>query len=223
VSGAPRHALRTHGWLAFTNNRLAVVDAAPTAKPGRERILDAAAAVMRDKGITSATTKAIAAAAGYSEPMLYKHFADKQELFLAVLEERLPSVRPAIAAGGATGDLVESIAAILEQLMSFYVEVFPLTASLYGDPKLLARHREGVRRAGDWGPTGPILLVREYLDIQRDEGRVREDADTEAAAQLLVGAAFQSGFLATFSGRTAVPDAAARSRALAAAILPSLT
>jgi AcrR family transcriptional regulator len=50
-----------------------------SSQPASERILDAAAA-MREKGLANITTKAIAAAAGYSEAMLYKHFADKQEL-----------------------------------------------------------------------------------------------------------------------------------------------
>ena len=55
----------------------------------RDRILDAAATVMREKGIAKATTKEIARAAGYSEALLYKHFADKQEIYMGVLRERV--------------------------------------------------------------------------------------------------------------------------------------
>jgi len=55
----------------------------------RDTILDAAAQVMREKGLARATTKEIARTAGYSEALLYKHFADKQEIYLAVLHERI--------------------------------------------------------------------------------------------------------------------------------------
>jgi len=56
----------------------------------RERILTAAAEVMRTKGLARSTTKEIARASGFSEATLYKHFASQEELFLAVLGERLP-------------------------------------------------------------------------------------------------------------------------------------
>ena len=56
----------------------------------RERILTAAEEVMRTKGLARSTTKEIARASGFSEATLYKHFANQEELFLAVLGERLP-------------------------------------------------------------------------------------------------------------------------------------
>src|ERR1700679_3578661 len=64
----------------------------------RDRILDAAAHVMRTRGFARTTTKEIARAAGFSEATLYKHFQDKTDLFLAVLKERLPSLGPLLRA-----------------------------------------------------------------------------------------------------------------------------
>ena len=61
-------------------------------------MLDAAAHVMRTRGMARATTKEIAKAAGYSEAALYKHFRDKTEMFLAVLTERVPSTLGAVLA-----------------------------------------------------------------------------------------------------------------------------
>ena len=60
----------------------------------RERILTAAAEVMRTKGLARSTTKEIARASGFSEATLYKHFANQEELFLAVLGERRKKPRP---------------------------------------------------------------------------------------------------------------------------------
>ena len=51
-------------------------------------ILDAAAAVLHERGLANATTRQIAAAAGFSEATLYKHFTGKVDLMAAVLQER---------------------------------------------------------------------------------------------------------------------------------------
>jgi AcrR family transcriptional regulator len=62
--------------------------------PTRQRILDAADHLMRTLGLARTTTKEIARGAGCSEAALYKHFAGKEDLFVAVLQERLPPLGP---------------------------------------------------------------------------------------------------------------------------------
>lgn len=63
-------------------------------KPACVRIIDAAHQLMLTIGLARATTKEIARAAGCSEAALYKHFPSKEELFVAVLRERLPKLDP---------------------------------------------------------------------------------------------------------------------------------
>ncbi len=170
----------------------------------RERILDAAARVMREQGVAHATTKEIARAAGCSEALLYRHFDDKQGLFMAVLQERLPRFDlPDDAVGTAT------VAANLERLVSglldFYVDSFPISASIFSSSTLLARHRESIAAKGA-GPATPQLRLQAYLEAERAAGRVRADADVEAVARLLVGAALHQAFLATFWGEGGDPS-----------------
>jgi AcrR family transcriptional regulator len=191
-------------------------------KPARERILDAAAVVMKQRGVANTTTKAIAAEAGYSEAMLYKHFADKQELFLLLLKERLPLVHPRLAAPG-WGDLAENLADIVAQLMNYYAELFPMSVSIFSAPDLLQQHREGIERHGAMGPIGPVRMLTNYLGAERDAGRLRSDADTASAAQLLVGVAFHQGFLAAYQSKTEVEDAHALAASAVATVLPALT
>ena len=50
----------------------------------RSLLLDAAEDVFAEKGFTTATLDDIAYAAGYTKGAIYKHFATKEELFLAV-------------------------------------------------------------------------------------------------------------------------------------------
>jgi AcrR family transcriptional regulator len=187
-------------------------------KPARERILDAAAAVMREKGLTSTTTKAIAAAAGYSEALLYKHFADKQDLFLSVLKERVPQVR--LDSPG-DGDLADNLTGIVEQLMEFFVQTFPIAASVFGSPELLAEQRKAVTGRG-YGPAGPVYRVQAYLDAEQDAGRISGASDTTSAARLLVGAAFHQGFLAAFDGFRTVSNARVIAAGIVATVLPAL-
>jgi AcrR family transcriptional regulator len=191
-------------------------------KPARERILDAAASVMRERGVANTTTKAIAAAAGYSEAMLYKHFSDKEELFLVLLKERLPGVRPRLAAPG-WGDLAANLADIVEQLMNYYADLFPMSVSIFSAPELLARHREGIALHGGSGPIGPVRMLANYLDAEREAGRIAPAADTSSAAQLLVGVAFHQGFLAAYEGKTSVEAAHDLAAAAVSTVIPGLT
>lgn len=52
----------------------------------RERLIQAARLEFAEHGVRGATTKNIAAAAGVSEVTLFRHFATKKDLFIAMLE-----------------------------------------------------------------------------------------------------------------------------------------
>jgi AcrR family transcriptional regulator len=52
----------------------------------RQEILDAAIALIADRGDEAVSMRAIARAVGITPPAVYLHFADKRELMLAVLE-----------------------------------------------------------------------------------------------------------------------------------------
>jgi AcrR family transcriptional regulator len=52
----------------------------------RQEILDAAIALIADRGDEAVSMRAIARAVGVTPPAVYLHFADKHELMLAVLE-----------------------------------------------------------------------------------------------------------------------------------------
>lgn len=183
----------------------------------RERILDAAASVMRERGLARATTKEIARVAGCSEALLYKHFADKQEIFLGVLKERIPPISaPSDLVGSRT--VRENLETLTRELLTFYVRTFPIAASIFSEADLLAAWRDGLR-ARDAGPHVPIAMVENYLTSEQRAGRLAADADPWATAALLVGAALQQAFLAAFAGRAEVLDREAVAARLAAAAL----
>jgi len=71
----------------------------------QSQILDAAERVFAARGYHGATTREIAAAADLSEGTLYNYFANKRDLFLALLRSRTDELIQAIA--GVRADSVE--------------------------------------------------------------------------------------------------------------------
>ena len=230
----------------------------------RDRILDAAAHVMRTRGFARTTTKEIARAAGYSEATLYKHFLDKTDLFLAVLKERLPSLGstlsalsaaidadaqadagtqanpgpqagtspqadagnkanaghhgPADATTAAGESLASRLTATARGAIAFYEASFPISASVFSEPELLAAHHAAVTRQGA-GPQYPLEALARYLRLEQGRGRIRPGADCDAAASLLLGSCFQYAFLRCFAQLPPDLDAA---QAHATAIVTTL-
>ena len=173
----------------------------------RERMVEAAERVMRSKGLAHATTREIAREAGYSEGAIYKHFESKEELFICVLAERLPPFvdvlreLPRRAGRETVGGVLEEVAGAA---LAFYGESFPMSVSVFSEPGLLARHREEVKRRGA-GPRKANEALAAYLEAERGLGRVREGADPEAAAAMLLGACFQRAFFGSYSDEGTAP------------------
>jgi AcrR family transcriptional regulator len=168
----------------------------------RERFLDGAAEVLRRRGLAAATTKEIASAAGLSEAMLYKVFRDKVDLFLAVLTERLPRValvRDGFAGQVGNGALDANLERLAAELLAFYLETFPIAASVFSDPQLLSHLREALRDS-DRGPQVNVEAVTAYLAEEQRAGRVAATVQPAAVAEMLVGACLHRAFLTRFNG-----------------------
>ncbi|KAB8193463.1 TetR family transcriptional regulator [Nonomuraea phyllanthi] len=167
----------------------------------RDVILDAAATVMAERGLANVTTRQIAQAAGFTEAALYKHFANKADLLVAVMRERSPGfsqLARALDGRAGTGTLVDNLTAVARAAIAFYGEGFPMLASMFADPATLAAHKEELRQQGA-GPHKANEAVAAYLRAEQELGRLRAEADVRAAAGLLLGACFQYAFLSHMS------------------------
>ncbi|WP_107659158.1 TetR/AcrR family transcriptional regulator [Nocardia suismassiliense] len=170
----------------------------------RDQILDAAATIMRTRGVVHATTKEIAKAAGYSEAALYKHFSDKEDLILNVLRHRMPDPVGARPEPG-TATVPANLAAIARAALRFYQQSLPLLGGLLAQPQRMAVHRDAMRRHGA-GPGHAIAGIAEYLGAERELGRIDADAEVDTVAALLDGACFHQAFLRFYeSGPDATP------------------
>lgn len=186
----------------------------------REDILAAAARIMRTDGYARATTKEIARAAGYSEATLYKHFQDKTEIFLRVLDEELPGLAGLLTRlETQPGDVRADLEELVGTAVRFYVGSFPISVSLFSSRALLDAHRRRLAELGS-GPRVPEEVLTRYLAAQRARGRLAPSADPEAMARLLLGACFQQAFLAVFRGEPpAEAELADLARRLVAGVL----
>lgn len=189
----------------------------------KARILEAAERVVRERGLARATTKEIARAADLSEAALYKHYADKSDLVLAMIMNR-PGGFPQQVAGlrdqAGKLDIEATLVELAERAVDFFGRAMPVGNALLGDPQLLVRYRQRLDAIGA-GPRKPIAMLADYLRAERDLGRLRADADPEAAAAMLLGACFHTAFLGVFLG-DGPGDVPAFARSAVSALMPGL-
>ncbi len=151
----------------------------------RRAILDAAAAVFRERGMAGAAMTAVAARISGSKATLYRYFSSKEELFLAVmLDEVLDDAAAVFDALAPRGDLRLT-------LEHFGVRLLRLTLS----PEALAARRMGIAegsRSGigqklfERGPQAVWTRMAEFLRGEMIAGRLRQ-ADPWRAAMHLRG------------------------------------
>jgi AcrR family transcriptional regulator len=107
----------------------------------RQRILDVAAELFAARGYHSTSVAEIAAAAGITKPVLYDHFASKQQLFIELMEDiRDELTSRGAAAMHADADVETRVRAAVEAFFD-YVEERPAAARVLlvtprGEPEL---------------------------------------------------------------------------------------
>jgi len=87
----------------------------------RKLIVEAAGRLFGERGYDGTRLDAVAAAAGVTKPVLYRHFADKRALYLALLERHRADLGSFAGAIPAEGTLEQRLRAVLEVWLD-YVE-----------------------------------------------------------------------------------------------------
>ena len=121
-----------------------------SAEATRAQLLEAATKVFAERGYRAATVDAVVQQAGLSKGTFYWHFESKDELFAALLEERID--RPAGAlmeitrtapAGGTTAPVVsEGLAALFEQQRELVLLLHEYWSAAVRDERLRVRYVE---------------------------------------------------------------------------------
>jgi TetR/AcrR family transcriptional repressor of mexJK operon len=170
-----------------------MADHGPRRSPAKHRaILEAAIAVFTGQGYARASVDAIAAVAGVGKQTVYGHFGDKEQLFLAAVDQAR-TVAPDVPEQELTftGDPREDLTALGEQILAVALSA-----------KVSALHRLTIAEVGhhpelqrDWrqGGTREIGPAAAYLRECDRDGRL-DVPDPELAGR-------QFSFLVVTAGR----------------------
>ncbi len=151
-------------------------------KDTRLRILDAAEKVFAKAGWIGATTQEIARAAKVNEVTLFRHFGNKQLLFIALVGRFIEARQQAVA-GGLAGNapMEEVLARFAESHHRSLIKSADFIRTMLGEA---GRHPKELRKVID-GTAKPLRdqMLRLLGEWQR-RGEIRADVDCEAALDL---------------------------------------
>jgi TetR/AcrR family transcriptional regulator len=155
---------------------------------------------------SGATTAEIAREAGISEPILYRHFGSKRELYFACLDEAWRSFRSALDAKLAAFGDCDAVTAIGEGSREFHASggIKPVTLWIQAlteageDPEIQAFLRSQLREVHGY--------VADAVRRAQAAGGVPEDRDPDAEAWVFVGAALLLSFADRLGGGLLGPD-----------------
>lgn len=112
----------------------------------RELVLEAAGRLFGERGYEGTRLDQIAAAAGVTKPIVYRHFDSKRDLYLALLDRHREDLPGFVAAMPAEGTTEERLRAVLDGWLD-YVEAHSYAWKMLfrdtgGGPEIATRRRE---------------------------------------------------------------------------------
>jgi AcrR family transcriptional regulator len=166
---------------------MATAPARLTAADRREQILAVATTLFAHQGFKGTTTKEVAANAGVTEALIFRHFPSKEELYWSVIESKIEDnsprerMRTRLNIRSSDADILSGLAEdILERrakdqtlsrlLLYSALENHRLSnrffrAFISGYYELLAEYIERRTRAGAFRPVDPMLAARAFLGM----------------------------------------------------------
>jgi len=152
----------------------------------RARLLEAATSVLARSGFERATLDEIVREAGFSKGAFYFHFESKDDLFWAMLEERISRQQEAFRrAVDYSKSMDENVRTILSAVFGLLGED-PLWGPLLMEFHAYAARNEKVRRRLGTVYEGWRQLTVDILSASLKAGRIRRDADLDLMATVLI-------------------------------------
>jgi AcrR family transcriptional regulator len=154
----------------------------------RQRVLDAAAKVFREKGYSGARLADIAAVADMQAGSLYYHFASREDLVEAVL--RLGQERTNGLVRGRVAALPEDISHIdrlSEAIRAHLASILELGDYSSATIRIIGQVPEDIRRRRVADQREHGLYWQHLLQEAQDAGEIRSDVDLSAVRMLMLG------------------------------------
>lgn len=182
---------------------------AGTRLPAAERrraLVDAALRVFSDGSYAGATTAEIAQAAGVSEPILYRHFASKRDLYFACLDEAWGQIRARIEAQIEELGPEEGLRSIgpsaLRQMKFLLPSLWMQAITEAGEDDEIRRHVRGhLREVHDF--------FAGFVRQMQEAGAIHPERDANAEAWIFVSAILLVSIADRLGGLLSAEDFAA--------------
>ncbi len=159
-------------------------------RDAREQLFDAAERVLLRAGPNALTSRAVTTEAGCAKGVLHRHFADFDAFLTELVLDRIRRIDNQAAAlrdRAGTGTVADNLTAALTTLFESVARtILGLTTSR---DELRARLRQARSTGGVPVLTEATDMITSYLADERERGRIAADADVDALAPTLVGAA----------------------------------
>lgn len=160
---------------------------------GREAILAATLALLRERGIARLTTREVALRAGVAEASVYYHYRDRAGLLRAVFEEGLRPLQALNERGIEGPDQLDVMTRLARALERFLDQALPVLTAAQSDTELRDELAEYMT-ANDLGPHRGVRALGTYLRAEQQAGRIAPHIDPDAAALMLIGACFMRAY-----------------------------
>jgi AcrR family transcriptional regulator len=151
----------------------------------RRKIIQAAMDVFSRSGFSGATTRKIAQKAGISEAMIYSHFKDKEDLYSAIIDQKMQESEPLYYPLDAMRKKDDK--RVFETIVSNFMQRYSEDTTFLR--LLLFSALEGHELAGMF-VSGPVRrffgFLAEYVRERMDEGAFKA-VNPEIASRCLVG------------------------------------
>ena len=193
------------------------------AKERRRQLLEVAAGLFAQRGYRGATTAELARAAGITEPILYRHFENKLDLFITLIEE---VGREVITAWKDALDRITDPRRRLRTLLAanpathergrgVYRVIFQAMTEIEGEEEIADALQRHVSRLHGFVRT-------ELVNLQK-AGVVRDDEPAASLAWVLIDVAIGYGILAPLGmpGQTSTARAAGIERLMSDLLAPA--
>lgn len=153
----------------------------------RSELVEHARSLIAREGSQGLTMRALASEAGCALGLPYKVFQDRGDLVMEILRVELGRLHRAgreLVGRAGDGGIGENLAQFAETILAS--PAVALSAEVVGNAELAERFARHVNEDGT-GPADFESAIREYLEAERDLGRVRADVELGTIAFLLAG------------------------------------
>jgi len=153
----------------------------------REYLLRAASQVFAERGFHEATLDEVAAAAGYTKGAVYSNFKNKEDLFLALLEDAYARDMAAIKKTLEASDVPpEARLGDFVQMMRGEMEYVPNLGALYLEFHLYALRNPTARERMNELERADVRAIADILESERTQREIEIDEPVERTARIIV-------------------------------------